>query len=107
MVHMQCILEDVRRIRLSICPSRFTSVSYEILLRGGVIHMYTHKWGGYNRIQTMGTSHHFILYHVVFLGISDNSVKFKKLCPVPMNIYNLNSYGLDSISCTISVRFVG
>ena len=68
--------------------------------------MDTYKGVNGGKIQVMGTSHYFIVHNVLLLGVSDHFV-LKNASPVPMNIFILNSYILDYISCTGLVRVMG
>ena len=76
MVHMQCILADVRRIRLGVWNIRSSSFTYELIYGAGRgIHSYPHKGENGDKIKAMGTSHYFIICQVVLLGVSDSCVK--------------------------------
>ena len=71
--------------------------------------MDTHKGVNGGRIQAMGNSNYFIIRLIDLLCVSYHCVKYiYNICPVPMNtyIYIYKSYGLDSISCTVFVRFM-
>ena len=62
-------------------------------IRGGV-HRGTHKGVNGGKIQSIGTSHYFIIRQVALLGVSDHCVK-KKSMPCPHEYIYLKSYGLD------------
>ena len=66
-----------------------------------------HKGVNGVKIQSMGAPNYFIFYQVALLGVSDHCINYENVCPFPMNIYILESNGLDSISCTVFIRVMG
>ena len=55
------------------------------------MHKYAQKGVNGGKIQAMGTSNYFIARKPALLVVSYHCVKKPNICPVPMNIYILNT----------------